>query len=196
MTLPLTDAILGSEGVFYCSGVVIAFNIISFTHGIYIMDTGKGKFNFKTLVLNPGVLAVAVGLPFYLLNIDLPKIVTAPVAYIDAMQTPLAMIVFGTFLANTNLSSLFKRKKILLAALIKLLMLPAVMFLIYKAFGLGGTLMCALMISSCAPSANNTVMFSAKYGKDTSLASQTVALVSFISILTMPLIIAFVTTFS
>ena len=117
-------------------------------------------------------------------------------AYIDSMQTPLAMIVFGTFLANTNLSSLFKRKKILLAALIKLLMLPAVMFLIYKAFGLGGTLMCALMISSCAPSANNTVMFSAKYGKDTSLASQTVALVSFISILTMPLIIAFVTTFS
>lgn len=196
MTLPLTDAILGSEGVFYCSGVVIAFNIISFTHGIYIMDTGKGKFNFKTLLLNPGVLAVAVGLPFYLLNIDLPKIVTAPVAYIDAMQTPLAMIVFGTFLANTNLSSLFKRKKILLAALIKLLMLPAVMFLIYKAFGLGETLMCALMISSCAPSANNTVMFSAKYGKDTSLASQTVALVSFISILTMPLIIAFVTTFS
>ena len=192
MTLPLTNAVLGSEGVFYCSGVVMAFNVIAFTHGVLIMDNSQKKFELKKLILNPGVLGVAVGLPFFLLNIDLPDIITVPVANIDAMQTPLAMIIFGTYLANTDLKSVFKKKKIFLAGLIKLIVLPAAMFLIYKLIGLTGTLLTALMISSCAPSANNTVLFSAKYNKDTGLASQTVSVVSLISIITMPLIIAIV----
>ncbi len=196
MTLPLTNAVLGSEGVFYCSGVVMAFNVITFTHGVLLMDTKSKKFDPKKLFLNPGVIGVVLGLPFYLFNIDLPEIITAPVAYVDAMQTPVAMIIFGTYLANSDFKSIFKRKKIFLTALLKLILLPAVMFVFYKLFGLTGTLICALMISSCAPSANNTVMFSAKYGKDTGVASQTVSVVSFLSIITMPLIIAFVSTFA
>ncbi|MBQ7595253.1 MAG: AEC family transporter, partial [Clostridia bacterium] len=110
MVLPLTNAVLGSEGVFYCSGVVMAFNVIAFTHGVYIMDSSSAKFDLKKLVLNPGVLGVAVGLPFFLLNIKLPEIISAPVAGIDAMQTPLAMIIFGTYLANTDIASVFKNK--------------------------------------------------------------------------------------
>lgn len=196
LTLPLTNAVLGSEGVFYCAGVVMAFNVMGFTHGIILMDTENKKFEFKKLLLNPGVIGVVIGLPFYLFNIDLPELITAPVAYIDAMQTPVAMIVFGTYLANSDLKSIFRRKNIFLAALIKLVLLPAAMFAIYKLFGLAGTLICALMISSCAPSANNTVMFSAKYNKDTGIASQTVSVVSFLSIITMPLIIAFVSTYA
>ncbi len=194
MTLPLTAAVLGSEGVFYCAGVVMAFNVVSFTHGVVLMDTQNRKFDFKKLILNPGVIGVALGLPFYLLDIQLPEIITKPVAYIDAMQTPVAMIIFGTYLANSDLKSIFKRKKIFLTALIKLVILPAVMYVFYRIFGLTGTLICALMISSCAPSANNTVMFSAKYNKDTGIASQTVSVVSFLSIITMPIIIAFVST--
>ena len=193
MTLPLTQAILGSEGVFYCSAVVMAFNVVSFTHGVFMMDRSKG-FDAKKLILNPGVIAVLIGLPFYLFRISLPEIISKPVDFIAGTQTPIAMIIFGTFLANTQLKSIFKHKKIYLVALSKLIVLPTVMITIYKLMGLSGTLLVALAISSCAPSANNTVMFSAKYDKDTRLASQLVAMVSFISIITIPLIIAAVQT--
>ncbi len=193
MTLPLTQAILGNEGVFYCSAVVMAFNVVSFTHGVFMMDRSKG-FDAKKLILNPGVIAVLIGLPFYLLRISLPEIISKPVDFIANTQTPIAMIIFGTFLANTQLKSIFNHKKIYLVALSKLIVLPTVMITIYKLMGLSGTLLVALAISSCAPSANNTVMFSAKYDKDTRLASQLVATVSFISIITMPLIIAAVQT--
>ena len=193
MTLPLTQAILGSEGVFYCSAVVMAFNVVSFTHGVFMMDRSKG-FDAKKLILNPGVIAVLIGLPFYLFRISLPDLISKPVDFIAGTQTPIAMIIFGTFLANTQLKSIFTHKKIFLVALSKLIVLPAVMITIYKLIGLSGTLLVALAISSCAPSANNTVMFSAKYDKDTRLASQLVATVSFISIITIPLIIAAVQT--
>ena len=76
----------------------------------------------------------------------------------------------------------------------KLLILPAAMVGIYYLLGISGTLLIALTISACAPTANNTVMFAAKYNKDTSLAAQIVATVSFTSIITIPLIIAAVQT--
>lgn len=193
MTLPLTEAILGSEGVFYCSAVVMAFNVVSFTHGIFMMDKGNG-FDVKKLVLNPGVIAMAIGLPFFLFKLPLPELITKPVDFVANTQTPIAMIIFGTFLSNTKLNSILKNPKIFLVALSKLIVLPIIMIAIYKLMGLSGTLLIALAISSCAPSANNTVLFSAKYGKDAGLASQTVALVSFLSIITMPIFIAAVKT--
>lgn len=193
MTLPLTEAILGSEGVFYCSAVVMAFNVVSFTHGIFMMDNGNG-FDVKKLVLNPGVIAMAIGLPFFLFKLPLPELITKPVDFVANTQTPIAMIIFGTFLSNTKLNSILKNPKIFLVALSKLIVLPIIMIAIYKLMGLSGTLLIALAISSCAPSANNTVLFSAKYGKDAGLASQTVALVSFLSIITMPIFIAAVKT--
>lgn len=126
MTLPLTEALLGSEGVFYCSAVVMAFNVVSFTHGVFMMDKGKG-FDAKKLILNPGVIAMLIGLPFFLFKVPLPELVTKPVDFIANTQTPVAMIVFGTFLSHTKLRSLFKHKKIFLVALSKLIVLPAVM---------------------------------------------------------------------
>lgn len=190
MTLPLTEAILGSEGVFYCSGVVMAFNVVSFTHGVYIMNSEGGKFDKKKLILNPGVISVLLGLPLFLFKINLPAIINTPIFYLSSMQTPIAMLIFGTFLAHTKLNDIFRHKKILLVAFMKLIILPAAMIGIYYLFGLSGTLLTALAISSCAPTANNTVMFAAKYEKDTSLAAQIVAIVSFMSVVTMPVIIA------
>lgn len=194
MTLPLTQALLGSEGVFYCSAVVMAFNVVSFTHGTFMMDKSAEKFEAKKLVLNPGVISVLIGVPFYISGITLPVLIAKPVSFVASMQTPFAMIVFGTFLANTKFAEIFKNKKIFLVALSKLIVLPALMYGIYRLLGLSGNLLTALTISACAPSANNTVMFSAKYNKDTGLAAQIVATVSFISIITIPVIIAAVQT--
>ncbi len=194
MTLPLTEAILGSEGVFYCSAVVMAFNTVSFTHGVYVMNSNSGKFEKKKLFFNPGVISVLIGLPLFLLKVDLPDIINQPIIYISSMQTPIAMLIFGTFLARTRFNDIFKYKKILLVSVMKLLVLPAAMIGIYYLLGLSGTLIIALTISACAPTANNTVMFAAKYNKDTALAAQIVAMVSFISVITMPLIIAAVQT--
>ena len=189
MVLPLSQAILGNEGVFYCSAVVMVFNILAFTHGVNVMSR-QSKFEWKKLVLNPGTIAVLVGLPFFIFNIKLPEIINTPLDYVASLQTPLAMIFFGTYLANTDLKSMFNNKKIYLSALMKLIVIPLIMLILMKLFSVGMVMMTAILISASAPSANLTVMLSAKYDKDVGLASKTVALISFISIITMPIIIA------
>lgn len=193
MALPLAAAVLGEEGVFFCSGVLIPFNIFAFTHGVRLMSgtsTGKTGFQMKWLLLNPGVISVIVGLPLFLLNVTLPRILAEPVSYIASLNTPLAMLMFGTYLAKTDLRKMFLRKGTYLVALLKLIVVPTLMLLLLRLCGVTGVLRTALIISASAPTANNTVMFATKYGKDTAAASQTIAVVSFLSVLTMPLFIA------
>lgn len=193
MALPLANAVLGEEGVFFCSGVLIPFNIFAFTHGVRLMSgvsSGKTGFKMKWLVLNPGVISVLIGLPLFLLHVTLPRILAEPVGYIASLNTPLAMLMFGTYLAKTDLRKMFLRKETYLVALLKLVVLPAAMLGCLKLFGVSGVLLTALLISASAPTANNTVMFATKYGCDTEAASQTIAVVSFLSVITMPLFIA------
>lgn len=192
MALPLCSAILGSEGVFYCSAGVVAFNILSFTHGIWCINRGEGKakFELKRLFLNPGVISVLIGLPLFVFDIELPGVINSAVNHIANLNTPLAMLFLGTYIANTDLKSMFKEKNNYLVILLKTIVLPLVMFCIFKLFGISGAILTACMISASVPSANNTVMFSAKYGKDTGVASKIVAMSSLVSVFTMPIMIA------
>lgn len=189
MVLPLAAAILGEEGVFFCSGVLIPFNICQFTYGMYLMK-GKGSFQAKSLILNPGVISVIIGMPLFLLNVKLPMVIGSPVSYIASLNTPLAMLMFGTYLSKTELKKTFFRKEAYVVALAKLFCVPLISIAVYRLVGMTGTLLTALTISASAPSANSTVMFSTKYNRDNGAASQTVAVVSFLSVITMPIMIA------
>lgn len=192
MALPLCQALLGNEGVFYCSAGVVAFNILCFTHGIWLMTKGKEKtkFDLKKLILNPGVISVLVGLPFFIFDINIPQVLDSAIGHISNLNTPVAMIFFGTYMANTDLKSMFKVKENYLVAMLKLIALPLIMFGIFKLVGISGTMLTACMISASVPSANNTAMFAAKYGKDTGVASQVVSFDSVLCILTIPIMIA------
>ncbi len=191
MALPLAQAVLGDEGVFYCANGVIAFNVITFIHGVALMSRAKEKLNFKKVILNPGVVSVIIGLPLFLFQIKLPVVIAKPLEYFSDINTPIAMLIFGTYLSHTGLKTIFSDKRIYLVALFKLLLMPLACIGIFRLCGVTGTLLTAFAITACVPSANNTFMFATKYERDTGLASRTVALVSLFSIVTMPVIIAF-----
>ena len=190
MALPLAQAVLGDEGLLYCVGGAVVFNLLTFTHGVKLMGKEGKKLSLKKLLINPGVIAVVIGLPIFISGIELPYIITRPVGMLADLNTPVAMLVFGTYLSKTDLKTMLFDKKIYGVALMKLIVLPLICMGIYYLCGLSGTLLTAVIITASVPSANNTFMFASVYGRDTATASKTVALVSFLSILTMPVIIA------
>ncbi len=190
MALPLAQAVLGDEGVFYCANGVVVYNIINFIHGAAVMSKEKQKFRFKSLLTNPGIISVAVGLPIFLLQIKVPIVISQPINMLSGLNSPLAMLIFGSYLAHTDLKSMLFDKKIYFTAFLKLIVLPLICIGTYYLCGISGVLLTASIITACVPSANNTFMFASKFGRDVSVASKTVALVSFISVLTMPFMIA------
>lgn len=187
MGLPLAQAIAGDMGVFYCSAVVAVFNIFAFTHGARLMRGEKGALNWKKWIVNPGSLGILIGLPLFLLDVQLPSFLSTPIGYVGSMNTPLAMIMLGTYLANTDVLEMFKRKENYIAAFLKLLVWPMIGITALWAIGVRGELLLASSVFLAAPTATNTVMFSAKFGHDTGVASKLCGFTTMLAILTMPI---------
>ena len=193
MALPLAQALLGDEGVLYCSMGVLVFQVFCFTHGIHLMDKKeeKTKFSIKKILLNPGVIGILLGLPFFVTGLKMPDFLLEPVSGIASMNTPLAMILLGTYMSNCGMKGLLSDKNNYFVTLIKNIVVPLIMLVILKTTGIvTGTLLVSTLIQASAPVANNTVMFSAQYGHDTGVATKTVTFSTFASVLTMPCIIA------
>lgn len=196
MGIPLSQAVMqtvsgnGEIGVFYCSAAMIVFNIFCFTHGIMLMSGTGAKFDFKKLILNPGVIGILLGAPIFLFGIQLPEIIKTPITHLGNMNTPLAMVLFGTYLSKSNFKTMFKQVNIYVTAILKLVVLPLVAILGFYLFGIRGDLLIVASVFVSAPTATNTSMLAAKYGRDTALASQTTGLVSILAIITMPLCVA------
>ena len=190
MSLPLAQALVGEKGVFLVSAYVIVFNIVVWTYGVSLFKSEEKASKLKIL-LNPGVIGVIIGLPLFLLKIQFPQIIMAPIAYLADLNTTLAMLVTGYFLMNSGIKDGISDIKMWLSAGLRLIVIPLVAVIIFKyALNLSGDLLICATIPACAPTAVNTMMISAKFGGDTALASKVTAFISVLSILTMPVMIA------
>lgn len=193
LALPLAKSVIGDEGIFYCSVYVAVFNMIAFTIGIYEISGHEAKIDLKKLILNPGTIAVIIGLPLFFLQPKIPYFISYPMELVGNCNSPLAMIVFGTFLANSSFKSMFAKKEIYFVSAIRLVVIPLVMLGIFYVCGVRGQLLVAMIISASAPTATNTAMYAAKYDNDTALGSELAAQSSVLSIITMPVIVALAT---
>ena len=190
LALPLAESVVGEEGVFYCSCYVAVFNIFAFTYGINQISGKTAKINVKNLIFNPGSISVIIGIPLFLLQPNLPVFVTDVMQRVGACNSPMAMIVFGTFLANCNFKNIFVKKEIYFVSLLRLVVIPVIMLFVFKLIGVSGNMLTALTISASAPVATNTAMYAAKYDNDTALSSELVGQTSVFSVITMPVIVA------
>ena len=109
---------------------------------------------------------------------------------VGSINSPLAMIVFGTFLANANFKNMFVKKEIYFVSFLRLIFIPLCMMGLFRLCGVTGDLLAAMTISSSAPTATNTAMYASKYDNDTALGSEIAAQSSVLSIITMPVIVA------
>lgn len=189
MSLPLQQALLGDEGVFYGSTYVAIFNAVVWSYGLNLMSGEKSSFSIKKVLLNPGILSFTVSLIIFFFSIPLPKIIFEPISYIAALNTPLPMIVIGYHLASSDILKGFKDLKSIYALALRLLILPLLILIGMYLCGLRGTLLVSLTICACAPTAAMTTMFSAKYNRDTELSVSLVSISTLLSLITMPLVV-------
>lgn len=193
LALPLAKSVIGSEGIFYCSVYVAVFNMVAFTLGIYEISGREAKLDFKKLIFNPGTISVLIGLPLFFLQPDIPYFIEYPMELVGNCNSPLAMIVFGTFLANSSFKNMFAKKEIYFVSFVRLVFIPLCMLGLFYACGVRGQLLTAMLISASAPTATNTAMYAAKYDNDTALGSELAAQSSVLSVFTMPVIVALAT---
>jgi len=189
MALPLQQALLGADGVFYGASYIAVFNIVLWTYGLITMS-GERKLTAKKLVLNPGIVAVAIGFVLFFCSVTLPPVISEPVKYLAYLNTPLPMLVIGFYLSGANLLSALKDKRSYLTIGLRLVVIPALALLAMWLCGIRGTLLVSCAVAASTPVAVATTMFATKYRRDTSLSVNLVTVSTLLSILTMPVIVA------
>lgn len=186
MGIPLVQAITGDEGVVYGSFFIAVFNLICWTYG-YRMMNGAGRLSVKNAVLNPGVIGLAIGLPIYFLKIPVPQVLSEPVQFFSGLNTPLAMLVIGSYVARVNAREFLSDAGVYKAAALRLVLAPAVFLPFLLLAHPTPALLVSCAVQASCPVAANAVLFSVQYGGDSELASKTVAASTVLSILTIPL---------
>lgn len=189
MSIPLQQALLGDEGVFYCSSYIAIFNLFIWSYGLISMSGDKKYLTPKKILLSPGIIALTIGLIIFLLSIPIPKIILEPISYMAALNTPIPMIIIGYHLMQSNVLKGLTDVKSLFAMAVKLVIFPLLMLGVLYLCGVRGTMLVSSVITCSAPTAAITTMFSAKYGADTSLSVNMVSLSTILSLATMPVII-------
>ena len=189
MGIPLEQAILGDAGVFYGVVYVVVFNLLAWSWGVRVMG---GKADWRMMLVNPGTVGLAMALPIFFLSVELPPVVARPVSMLADLNTPLAMLIIGYYLAGAKLSVVLATPGAYVSAFLRLIACPLMLTAAFWPFRsmLNPEVMIALTIPASAPSAAMVTMFAAKYDGDVDLSVGVVSATTLMSMATMPVMIA------
>ena len=190
MGLPLQQAILGDEGVFYCTAYIIVFNIIMWTYGVVNISGNKKELSVKRLLVNPGVIAVTVGLLIFLLQIPVPSMVVDAVGHVASLNTPVPMILVGYYLAQADIPAALRDGRSYLCLALRLVVMPLAFLGILLLCGVHGSVLTSIMICAAAPVAIACAMFATRYDCNPLLSVNLVSASTIFSVVTMPVILA------
>lgn len=202
MGFPILQAACGDKGdlaVFYAAILNVFFNLAFFTYGIMMAGYGtenKVKISFKKFV-TPGMISSFVGIALYAFGIHYPEkasnifeqVIQGVLGTIGDLTPPLAMILVGSTLASIAIKEIFSEWKIYVFIFIRQIILPILLFPLFKIFIHDSLLSTVLFIEFLMPTANSALIVANKYNLDSKFASKAIFISTLSSIVTIPLIL-------
>ncbi len=187
MGYPLIIAAVGEDKLIYGVMYVAAFNLLTWTVGVYLY-AGKAGLSLKKIVLNPALIAVTLGTLFFAFSIRIPKFTMDAMTMMGDTTTPLSMVIVGSRLSDLKLSDL-KDKMMLLSCLLRLVVFPLLIWGILTLMKVPQGVLIGVFICSAMPASASTAMQAEYYKGDALLASRSVAVSTALSVATIPLIL-------
>ncbi len=190
--IPLAQALLGDDGVFYVVAFVVTFHIFVWTHGDSLFGgrrAGARQNRLLEVLVNPNIIATAVGLGFFIFSWQLPDLPAQAIGHVAAMNTPLSMMVVGANLAAIGVRSVFRDRYAWLGTLSRNLAVPAFFVALFALLPLDPVAKGATLIAVCAPVGAFLVMFTILHERETSFPTRLLTLSTLSAIVTMPAIL-------
>ena len=198
--IPFVDMFTGgdSEAMMYITVFTVAFNLLLWTLGAYLITQDKKQISLKKALLNPCTIGSVIGFLLFLvpqINIfdmeevaELQQIVT----YGGGMTAPLSMLVVGVRIAELSPKKLFCDRGIYLASLVRLVLSAALTYLLLLPFKLTGVfadapyVLLAPVIAMAMPPAASVVAFAEKLDGEKEYAAAAYSTGTLLSIVTLP----------
>lgn len=187
---------MGNAVVLGVFGEKVLFDYMIFTLplNLYVYSIGTaslipaekgGKISVKTFV-NPIFIALILGAVCGLLSVPLPKFITTAISSAGACMSPLAMLLTGFVIGEYNLKTLASDKKVYLASVIRLIILPSAFMAVLLLLKTDKDIIRVALCATAMPLGLNTVVFPAAYGGDTTPGAGMALVSHLISVITIP----------
>ena len=205
--IPLVQAVLGTDGVFYLTAYIVCFNLLLFSYGRtqLLLDgfsQGRGapvqllsRETVMKSLINPATLCTALGLILYFARIRLPSFLLGAVKNYADVNTVLSMLLIGVFLSQTSLKSLLHFGRGFLICFVRLIALPLFCMLAIALVYIRAlvpdpyTVKTAMVIAATTPCGVATAFMSEVCGADHLYGSRLVCASTILSVLTLPLML-------
>ena len=188
--VPIIQAVLGPEGVFYTGLMGLPQRVIMFTalpimYGRVGACEQKEKFNWRLFIQLPSI-AVFVGLFLFISQLRPPQVIWDCIADLGGMTLPLGMMVTGMQLADVNIKELLTDFSLPGIVIIKNIINPAIVLLILKLMGFPELLVFLGVLFAAVPAAAMTAIYAANYETAPCYAGAAVFLSTLLGVVTMP----------
>lgn len=192
MGFPLVAAVQGSEAIFYAAGFVALLNALQWTYGQSLISGDPSYRSPKAILKNPLVLSLLLGILIFCFELPVPAIASDLLAALAALNAPLAMVILGVYLAQTDARTLFNDPHLYVVAAARLVLIPLLTILVLKLLPAQyAAIATTLVIVAAAPIGSNVAVYAQKLGKDYAYAVRGVCLSTLLSAITMPLLMLF-----
>lgn len=188
--IPIVESYLGESAVFYIASFVMLVFTLQWTYGLYQFTRDKSMFRPLNLMKNPVLIAFFLAVFLFFTQIPVPEIVKTSLDMLSALNTPLAMIILGSYLAKMPFWSLFTDRHAYLASFVRLVLIPLVTIALFSLLPERlSALRLAVLIPAISPVGVNVAVFAGLYDQDYSQSVRLVCLSTLLSILTIPLLV-------
>jgi predicted permease len=162
------------------------------TLGIILIEiNSEEKLNVKKLIFsllkNPLLLSVFVGLFIVFFNIKLPEIIEKTISLFSNSVTAVVLFSLGIFLGLHKTGNLQDWLKALVLTIVTILILPFIFYLAIKNTGMDSLQFKATILDSAMPLGLTPYALSVQYNLEVTLVSKIVVLGTIISVITIPL---------
>lgn len=147
------------------------------------LDAKRMKSVALNVVKNPILLGIFIGMPFALFRIPIPAMAEKTVSMLSNLATPLSLLAIGAAFVWGD--ALKKAKPTILAASIKLVVLPALFLPAAVALGFRDAQLMAILIMLGSPSTPSGYIMAKQMGNDGVLANGIVVLTTLMAAVTI-----------
>lgn len=189
MGIPIVNAVLGMEAVFYISSFVAFLNIFQWTYGVAVMTESTDSIKGKNFLKNPIIIATIIGNILFFSRISVSALAEKAIVNLSALNAPLAMILLGTYLAQTDIFQMFKQGSVYWSSIVRLLLIPILTGAILVVIPAEREMKLAILIAASAPIGSNVAIFAQIYQQDYQQAVKEICISTLCCIVTLPIVV-------
>lgn len=188
--MPLIRLLLGEEMLFLASIVELVNDVLIFTVGILLIQTGCGRPRQAALrgLLSPGLAGVAIGFLLFATGFTLPGFAAEALSMAADATAPMVLLLVGAQLGEGDLKALVRDKKAWILTALRLFVIPAAVLGLWRlCLGQLTDVGQTLVLLSAMPGGTCCALFTRQYSGDWGLATRCVMLSTLCAVVTVPL---------